>query len=64
MMDDDVVTLLRRVGDLIDQTDRWRPDKCVAAIETPEARKGRAAFYELCRRIGGGLGIREPNEVK
>lgn len=59
-MDEDIVTLVRRIGALIDQTDRWRPEKCVAAIETPEARKGRAAYYELCRRLGGVLPLPAP----
>jgi hypothetical protein len=58
-MDADIVALVRRIGALIDQTDRWRPEKCVAAIETPEARKGRAAYYELCRRLGVGPSMPE-----
>jgi hypothetical protein len=61
-MDADILTLLSRVGKLIDQTDRWRPEKCVAEIETPEARKGRAAYYELCRRFGGGTALPETPE--
>lgn len=61
-MDADIVTLLRRVGELIAQTDRWQPEKCVAEIETPEARKGRAAYYELCRRFGGGTAPPETQE--
>lgn len=50
----EVVSLLRQVGSLIDQTDRWMGGKCVAAIETPEARKGRSAFYRLWKTLAGG----------
>jgi hypothetical protein len=64
MMDADVVTLLRIVGELIDQTDPWRPENCVAALETPEAKKGRAAYYELCRRMRGEWPLPEPPEAQ
>jgi len=52
--DKGIVKLLRQVGELIDQTDRWKGEKCIAAIVTPEARMARQAYWELWKRFAGG----------